>query len=288
MAGVLIIALILARQHSNSQERLDQLESEVTALSDRSTEQDELTAERLGQITGQITLLREKLDKLAPEEDARLVATAARDSPLSLPEGYYALTSRDADPVETEITNYHLKTSIVGQEIHMGLARQGWISWYFYFDYNNDGRVDTDIVYEVIQHVPFVGQALAILFNPERSQRVYERFLNFAGRAEPTPIRDIMSEGGGIAQELLYVVDTEAVGAWIRNKMEGQPPATPEQQLEPEDLSSDWLPRLLGLLPFVDSESPGEPETNEPETNEPEESGSDWLSRLFGWLPFVD
>ena len=106
---------------------------------------------------------------------------------------------RNAD--QGAYTIYHV-TSTVGVrdlKLHFGIAPA---KVEFYFDQDNDGWVDTDIIYEYVDSIPFVGGLLSTIFEPEISQDLYDAFLTHSEKAKFIPPERIGEDAGKIAQDL--------------------------------------------------------------------------------------
>jgi hypothetical protein len=98
-------------------------------------------------------------------------------------------------------TIYHV-TSIVGArdlKLHFGIApaKLG-----FYFDQDNDGWVDTEIIYKYVDSIPLVGRWLSTTVEPELSQELYDTFLTHSDKAKFIPPERIKEDAGEVAQEL--------------------------------------------------------------------------------------
>jgi len=128
-----------------------------------------------------------------------------RTIPDSLRPGIYTLELDFVDDLRNAeqhaYTIYHV-TSIVGVgdlKLHFGIApaKLG-----FYFDQDNDGWVDTEIIYEYVDSIPLVGRWLSTTVEPELSQELYDTFLTFSDKAKFITPGRIKEDAGKTAQDL--------------------------------------------------------------------------------------
>ncbi len=128
-----------------------------------------------------------------------------RITPDSLRPGIYTLESDFVDDQhnleQDAYTIYHV-TSIVGGgdlTLHFGIAPA---KLRFYFDQDNDGWVDTEIIHEYVDSIPFVGRLLSPAVEPELSQELYDTFLTHSDKATFIPPERIREDAGKAAQDL--------------------------------------------------------------------------------------
>ena len=251
IAGLLICLVILVRQNllvaelvQAQEKQLSQLTNEVSSLQNRSQAQEEL-AGRLGEeadsLRNQLTDLIWHISRLELASDIEdgITALSTSLSLLLLEPGIYVLAPGGIDAErnaeEDEYTIYHIMMSVgVGdfeQDLQFGVARSGLFSWQFYFDYNNDGQVDTDMMYEFVDSIPF-GSYVSGVLDPDFSQSVYDRFLKSFGEAEYTPPDRIGEQSSEIAiQSWGFVTSrSEQLAGWIKNRLETEMPAALSQQ----------------------------------------------------------
>ena len=98
-------------------------------------------------------------------------------------------------------TIYHV-TSTVGAEdlkLHFGIAPA---KLRFYFDQDNDGWVDTEIIHEYVGSIPLVGRWLSTTVEPELSQELYDAFLTHSNKAKFIQPERIKEDAGKVAQDL--------------------------------------------------------------------------------------
>jgi hypothetical protein len=128
-----------------------------------------------------------------------------RTTPDSLRTGIYTL---DLDIVDDQhdleqdtYTIYHVTSTVgVGDlKLHFGIAPARLL---FYFDQDNDGWVDTEIIYDYVDSIPLVGGLLARTVEPELSQELYDTFLTHSDNATFIPPERITEDAGKVAQDL--------------------------------------------------------------------------------------
>ena len=245
IGGLLICLVVLVRQYLlmadlvDAQEELSaQLSDELISLQNRLHVQQELSgrlADEVASLRAQLVELARHVSQLAQatniEEDVR--ALSARLSLSLLEPGIYVLAPEDADDErdaeEREYTIYHIMVSVgVGdfeQLIQVGAAGSGYLNWQLYFDYDNDGRVDTDTTSKFMASIP-LGESI-FSFDPDLSQRVYDRFLESSGQAQYTSLDQLSQESGEAAAQLWAYVESrsEQLATWIQNV-----PGSPNQQ----------------------------------------------------------
>ena len=91
---------------------------------------------------------------------------------------------RDAE--QDAYTIYHVTSTVgVGElKLHFGIAPD---KLRLYFDKDNDGWTDTEIIYEYVDSIPLVGKLLSPTVEPELSQELYDTFLTHSDKAEFIP-----------------------------------------------------------------------------------------------------
>ena len=209
LVALAISLVIVVRQHLLIEE-LDRLGGEVASLQ-----------EQLAEVARSVSDVEQAVDS---GEAARALRRSI--TPLLLEPGIYVLapavtdTERAADA--DGYTIYHMVATVAiddfEQGVQFGAARSSLLTWQFYFDYDDDGRVDTDMMREFVDSLPFGGY-LSSSFDPEESQRIYDRFVRSSSEAEYTPLDRIAEEGGAMGRQLwsFVVSSSEEMAVWIRN-----------------------------------------------------------------------
>ncbi len=196
------------------QGRLEAQEAAVAALSE-----DAVTLRR------QITDLSRYVSRFAAATGSteELAAFTDKLTPSLLAPGLYVLAAEDGERRDEEdgYTIYHLTTTVgVGdfeQSIQFGAAHTGILSFQLYFDYDNDGQVDTDMLREFVDSIPFVRGAL----DAGRSQRAYDRLLSSSGRARYSSPQQIDEQTDEVARQLWSFASSksEQLASWIRSTL---------------------------------------------------------------------
>lgn len=161
-----------------------------------------------------------------------LASFTAKLDPATLAPGIYVLASEDEAHADeaSAYTIYHATTTVrVGnfeQNFQFGIARSGLVSWQVYFDYDNDGMIDTGMLDEFVDSIPFASYVSSSL-DSARSQPIYERFLVFSGRAEYLSPDQIEGQSNEISRQTwLFVTSTsERLGSWIWSNEAADAPA---------------------------------------------------------------
>lgn len=235
--GLVACAILIVRQDARISETLDaqralndRLSSDLDSLRDQLDRQTQSLAqfgEESEALRTQLTSLSRYVSRAIAASDAEdpLAVVELRLPPALLASGIYILdtTIAGVDDEESAYTLYHLTATVTaaGREIgfQFGVARSGFLTWQLYFDYNNDGDVDTDMMREFVGSIPF-GSYISGSLDPERSQALYDRFLALSGEAEYIPPEQIEEQSGEIAQGMWsFVTDSSLrLSEWILSR----------------------------------------------------------------------
>lgn len=159
----------------------------------------------------------------------------------SLQPGIYVLqTSTPYDPDAEETPSYEITHVVVeisyeeyATRLHIGMAKSGWIPKGVYFDYNNDGRVDTDMAFEFVRDIPVIGRRLAKSYGVDLSQNLYSIFVDESANADYTSVEDL-GENAEAASSYVWTFLMEyyeAIEAWVLERLE-------EDRSTPDDASA--------------------------------------------------
>ena len=250
IAGVLVCLVALVRQNlliteltGTQQEFANQLTSEVGSLRTQLHAQEEF----IGQITDDAASLRDQITNLS-RNVSQLAGSSPEDvqtalsvtmSPQLLEPGIYVLPPESDAPNtdEDEYTIYHITTTVRAsdfeQDLQFGAASSGLLSWQFYFDYDNDGQVDTDMLREFVGSIPF-GSYVSGSFDADLSQRVYDRLLASSGRAEYTSQDQIGEQSNEIARQSWGFIESssERLAGWMKEMLDSETPAALSEEPE--------------------------------------------------------
>ena len=96
-----------------------------------------------------------------------------------------------------------------------------------YFDYDNDGQIDTDMALEFVRELPF-GRRLAKAYDTDDAQNLYSIFVNEVDLAEYTSIDDLVNDADTSSNYVWTFVENqyEAIEAWV---LENLPEQTTDQ-----------------------------------------------------------
>jgi hypothetical protein len=177
-------------------------------------------------------------------EMARGLAFRVPDVPTTaalqkLQPGIYVLeTQTPYDPKAEESVSYDITHVIVdiryeeyGTRLHIGVAKSGWVPAGVYFDYNNDGRVDTDMALEFVRDIPIIGRRLAEAYGPELAQNLYSIFVKEAANAAYTSVEDL-NEDAEAASNYVWSFLSDYYGAietWVLKKIRDEQVAEGDQ-----------------------------------------------------------
>jgi len=147
-------------------------------------------------------------------------------TPDLLAPGLYILSTVGGEKREQAVasTIYHITTTVeVGnfeRSIQFGAARTGLMSIQFYFDYDNDGQVDNDMLSKFVDSLPF-GRYVSGSLDASRSQRAYDLFLTSSGRAKYSSSQEIDEQTDEVARQLWSFVSSrsEQLASWVRSTL---------------------------------------------------------------------
>jgi hypothetical protein len=239
VVGLVVCAIVLMRQDAQVAEILerqqaldDRISPDIDSLRDQFGRQ----AQSIAELGEESAALRTQLTSLSRYVSRSLAASNAEQSlatielklpPGLLASGIYILDTEVGgdDNERTPYTLYHLTATVRAADrefgFQFGVARSGFFSWQIYFDYDNDGLVDTDMVREFVGSIPFGGYVSGS-FDPERSQAIYDRFLASSGDADYIPPEQIEEQSNEIVQGMWsFVTDSSAqLANWIWSRAE--------------------------------------------------------------------
>jgi hypothetical protein len=250
LLGVIGCFILLMVQRAQISEMLDsqqalavRLSSEASSLQGRLEAQGAAVAalgEDAATLRRQITDLSRYVSRFAAASGSteELAAFNERITPDLLAPGLYVLAPEDREKrtEEDAYTVYHVTTTVgVGdfeRSIQLGAARTGLLSLQLYFDYDNDGQVDTDMLREFVDSIPF-GSYVAGALDAGRSQRAYDRFLSSSGRARYSSPQQIDEQSDEVARQLWSFASStsEQLASWIRSTLPSERSEPTESEL---------------------------------------------------------
>lgn len=163
----------------------------------------------------------------APDPVTGIIPMPTADKLAELEPGFYELTtSTRYDAASDEAFEYEISHVVVdfnydtySTRLQMGIARSG--TWSLpigiYFDYNNDGRIDSDMAMKFAGDIPLIGGLLKSAYKPVISQNLYSIFVLEVARAEHVSFADISADAGAASNRLWAFLQAryEAIKAWI-------------------------------------------------------------------------
>lgn len=223
LVPLVILAIYVAWVLKNESARIEELEAQVAELAievDELSSVNQLLATRLSEINVRLSSLKTAaggaIAAIEPPSEAQL---------SNILQGLYVLETTaqyDFDSVETSeysITHVVVEIPLGGltTKLHVGLAVSGWIPIGAYFDYNNDGLVDSDMAVEFVREIPVVGRRLARSYDKEAAQNLYSIFVTNIDLAEHTSPADLTDDAEAASNRLWAFVmnNYEAFVRWI-------------------------------------------------------------------------
>jgi len=143
---------------------------------------------------------------------------------ILLPGLYELETSTQYEPVVRKTSPYTITHVVLeiryedyGVKLHVGMAKSGWIPTGVYFDYNNDGHIDTDMAMNFVREIPIVGARLARAYDAESAQNLYSIFVSEVENAEYKSTDEIANDAEAASNYTwTFVMDQyEVIESWV-------------------------------------------------------------------------
>ena len=168
----------------------------------------------------------------APDPVAGIIPIPSPDVLAALEPGFYELTtSSQYDPESDEASEYAISHVVVefsydtySTRLNVGIARSG--TWSLpigiYFDYNGDGKIDSDMAVKFAGDMPLIGSLLKSAYKPVISQNLYSIFVRESAAAEHVSFADISEDAGAASNRLWTFLQShyETIKEWIFENME--------------------------------------------------------------------
>ncbi|NNF39729.1 MAG: hypothetical protein HKN64_00020 [Woeseiaceae bacterium] len=163
----------------------------------------------------------------APDSVTGIIPIPTADKVAQLEPGFYELaTSTRYDAASDAVSEYEISHMVVefnydtySTRLNVGIARSGtWsLPLGIYFDYNNDGKIDSDMAMKFAGDIPLIGGLLKSAYKPVISQNLYSIFVHEAAMAEHVSFADISSDASAASNRLwAFLQDQyETIKAWI-------------------------------------------------------------------------
>jgi hypothetical protein len=163
----------------------------------------------------------------APDPVTGIISIPALDMLLALEPGFYELTTdTQYDPESDEAVEYAISHVVVefnydtySTRLNVGIARSG--TWSLpigiYFDYNGDGKIDSDMAMKFAGDIPLIGGLLKSAYKPVISQNLYSIFVRESSTAEHVSFADISEDAGAASNRLWSFLQSqyETIKEWI-------------------------------------------------------------------------
>ena len=167
----------------------------------------------------------------APDPVTGIIPIPTVDGLAQLEPGFYELTTSTwYDTASDEETEYEISHMVVefnydtySTRLNVGIARSG--TWSLpigiYFDYDNDGRIDSDMAMKFAGDIPLIGGLLKSAYKPVISQNLYSIFVHEAAMAEHVSFDDISDNASAASNRLSAFLQSqyEMIKEWIFENM---------------------------------------------------------------------
>ncbi len=174
----------------------------------------------------------ESLERAADITFNALKPPSVEELDMLLPGLYELETSTQYDPDAEETSSYTITHVVMEMryedyetKLQVGMATSGWIPKGVYFDYDNDGRIDTDMAMDFVRDIPMVGRKLAKAYDADSAQNLYSIFVSEAENAEYTSVEDMADDAEAASSYIWRFVmgQYEAIEAWVLENLPDQP-----------------------------------------------------------------
>ena len=167
----------------------------------------------------------------APDPVTGIIPIPTVDGLAQLEPGFYDLTtSTRYDTASDEESEYEISHMVVefnydtySTRLNVGIARSGtWsLPLGIYFDYDNDGKIDSDMAMKFSGDVPLIGGLLKSAYKPVISQNLYSIFVHEAAMAEHVSFDDISDNASAASNRLWVLLQSqyETIKEWIFENM---------------------------------------------------------------------
>lgn len=220
LIGLSLAVVYMVIRISEISSRIDLIAAEVSDHKQDHLLADESIASRLAELQSRIESLKQR-----PDAIQRITAIPSSESLAAIDTGYYELsTTTPYDSQSTEAAKYSISHVAVdinyegfGTKLHLGIARGGFIPIGVYFDYNNDGEVDTEMVMDFIRDIPVIGRRLAKAYDPDVAQNLFSIFVAEHPNATYTSAEDMADDASESTSVLWkYVMDNyDLFAGWL-------------------------------------------------------------------------
>jgi len=166
-----------------------------------------------------------------PDPVTGIIPIPTVDGLAQLEPGFYELTtSTRYDAALDEVSEYEISHMVVefnydtySTRLNVGVARSG--TWSLpigiYFDYDNDGKIDSDMAMKFAGDIPLIGGLLKSAYKPVISQNLYSIFVHEAALADHVSFDDISDNASAASNRLWAFLQSqyETIKEWIFENM---------------------------------------------------------------------
>ncbi len=215
----------------NLSSRTDHLDARVD-IATRDAVETSAAAEALLARSDSLESRVESLERAADITFNALKPPSVEELDMLLPGLYELETSTQYDPDAEETSSYTITHVVMEMQyedyetkLQVGMATSGWIPKGVYFDYDNDGRIDTDMAMDFVRDIPMVGRKLAKAYDADSAQNLYSIFVSEAENAEYTSVEDMADDAEAASSYIWRFVmgQYEAIEAWVLENLPDQP-----------------------------------------------------------------
>ena len=232
--ATLIIGLLWVRstistmkaEQQNLELTLTQLQADVARLSAEVAEGERIQNELRQQLLQNRLAAEPAEAKTDPEQtsDTRPIITELKPGLYTVAIDVTLSRVRRAGTIDEHLTLYHitapLSSDTANPLFNIGLAIGSLASGpQLYIDYDADGKVDAEMLYDFVSLVPYSG-FLAKSLSEENSQRTYDAFARNVEKSEYVSLDEIESKGSGVARALWEFVSSQSsrLFTWIQRQ----------------------------------------------------------------------
>jgi len=177
---------------------------------------------------------RLRLLETAPDPVTGIIPVPSVDMVVALEPGFYELTTDTRfDPASDDIVEYQVSHVTVefnydthSTRLNVGIARSG--TWSLpigiYFDYNGDGKIDSDMAMKFAGDIPLIGGFLKSAYKPVISQNLYSIFVHEAATARHVSFAEISDDAAAASNRLWKFLESQydSIKEWVFENLPAQ------------------------------------------------------------------
>lgn len=222
LGGLIIVGLVVLVYQYRAIRALEQRVADSEATITLMSREAASARERAENQAARIALLEN-----APDPGTGIIPTPTAEMLAALEPGFYELTTTTQyDPASDEAVEYAVSHAVLefnydtySTRLNVGIARSG--AWSLpigiYFDYNGDGKIDSDMAMKFAGDIPLIGGLLKSAYKPVISQNLYSIFVRESAAAEHVSFADISEDAGAASNRLWTFLQSqyETIKEWI-------------------------------------------------------------------------